>query len=489
MKRLLLLIGIMLFGGCASFFSTRQQSDPISVLRNDIDTVLSDSIFRQSQSSVKVVSLNSGQVLYDRNSGLLMHPASNLKLFTSSTALQILGENFSFKTSILVDSSTVGGVVFGNLYIKGFGDPDLTSSDLDSLASIVHSTGIVQITGDVVADDSYFDDLYWGNGWMWDDEPDPDEMFISPLCVNRNCVTVTVTPTLLPSDSVLVTVDPPTPFITVQSSAKTVEDTSDHSLKVTRLFKERLNIITIRGNIPLGALPHRHKMSVWQPSMYAAELLKESLRRDSVTVTGGIRIGIVPSGSKEVAHHVRPIDSVIVTMNKISDNLSAENLLKTVGASQRGIPGNAQNGIYVENGFLSSFGIDTSACSIVDGSGVSHYNLISVDDIIRLLVGIARRPNPFRLIYTSMPIAGVDGTLENRMIDAPARGNVRGKTGTINGVSALSGYVTTRDGELLAYSMMMENFVLPTRNYQRAQDTICEILARFSRSQLTSLSR
>jgi D-alanyl-D-alanine carboxypeptidase/D-alanyl-D-alanine-endopeptidase (penicillin-binding protein 4) len=176
-------------------------------------------------------------------------------------------------------------------------------------------------------------------------------------------------------------------------------------------------------------------------------------------------------------------------MNKTSDNLSAENLLKTLGARQKALPGNSQNGVYVENAFLSSFGIDTTSCSIVDGSGVSHYNLLTVDDIVRLLVGIARKPDPFHMIYVSLPIAGIDGTLESRMIGTAAQGNVRAKTGTINGVSSLSGYVTTRDGELLAFSMVMENFVLPTRFYQRAQDRICETLARFSRTRDVSASR
>jgi PBP4 family serine-type D-alanyl-D-alanine carboxypeptidase len=191
----------------------------------------------------------------------------------------------------------------------------------------------------------------------------------------------------------------------------------------------------------------------------------------------------------EIASYSRPIDSVLIAMNKKSDNLSAENILKTIGARHRGLPGRAQNGIYVENEFLSSFGIDTSACFIVDGSGVSHYNLLTVDNIIRLLVGITRRPDPFYLIYASLPIAGVDGTLETRMIGTTAQGNARGKTGTLSGISSLSGYVTTRDGELLAFSMVMENFVLPTRYFQFAQDTICELLARFSRKQSASASR
>jgi D-alanyl-D-alanine carboxypeptidase/D-alanyl-D-alanine-endopeptidase (penicillin-binding protein 4) len=487
MKKLLA-FSLLIFGGCASLSPPQIPSDPVSLLRRDINSVLSDSIFRHTLPSIKIVSLNSGEVLYRKNDTLLMHPASNLKLMTSATALHALGEDFRFKTSVLVDSLQSGGVVHGNLYLKGYGDPDLKTSDLDSLAATLYSMGIRRIDGDVVADDSYFDDLYWGNGWMWDDEPDPDEMFISALSVNKNCVTVSVAPATTPGDPPMVTIKPSTPFITVLNSAKTVDDTSDYSLKVSRLFKERLNTITVSGDIPRSSWPQQNRLSVWQPALYAAELFKESLQRDSVTVLGQIRLGMSPTNAGELTSHLWPIDSVLIAMNKNSDNLSAENLLKAVGARQRGIPGTAQNGIYVENEFLSSFGIDTSASSIVDGSGVSHYNLLTVDDIIRLLAGIAKRPNPFHVIYESLPIAGVDGTLESRMIGTTAQGTVRAKTGTISGVSAMSGYVTTRDGELLAFSMVMENFVMATRYYQRAQDRICQLLARFSRKQTVSVS-
>ncbi len=488
MKRLLI-FSLMFLGGCASLSPPRQSPDPVRLLQNDIDTVLSDSIFRQTLASIEIVSLNSGQVLYERNSKLLMHPASNLKLLTSATALQVLGEDFRFKTSVLVDSLQSGGIVAGNLYLKGFGDPDLKSSDLDSLAATLRSIGVRLITGDVVADDSYFDDLSWGNGWMWDDEPDPDVMFISALSVNKNCVAVTVKPTTMQSDSVIVTIDPPTPIVSVLCNARTVDDSTECSLKVSRLFKEGLNTITVSGDIPRSAAAHRSRISVRQPALFAAELLKKSLQRDSLTVLGQPRLGTTPPGTVEIASYTHPIDSVLIAMNKKSDNLSAENILKTIGAKGRGLPGRAQNGIYVENEFLSSFGIDTSACFIVDGSGVSHYNLLTVDNIIRLLVAITRRPDPFHLIYASLPIAGVDGTLETRMIGTAAQGNVRGKTGTISGISSLSGYATTRDAELLAFSMVMENFVLPTRYFQFAQDTICELLARFSRKQSASASR
>lgn len=484
MKRLVLTT-LIFVAGCATFVPS---ADPVSRLHKDIDAVLSDTLFDHTLAAIKVVSLNSGKVLYDRNSSLLVHPASNLKLFTSSSALGYLGPGFLFKTRVLTDSTLSDSALGGNVYLKGYGDPDLSVSDLDSLATVVRSLGIRRVNGNIVADGSYFDDLYWGNGWMWDDEPEPDEMFISALSVNKNCVTVTVAPDTLAGDSVYVAVDPPTSYVSVRNTAKSVADTNDTTLKITRLFKERLNTVDVSGDVPRAWKPIHKRMSIWQPAMFAGQLFKEALVRDSIAVPGNVVQGTAPGSAFRLAEIDRPIDSVIVHMNKVSDNLSAENLLKTLCAERDTVPGSASPGIALEYKFLSSLGVDTTSCNVVDGSGVSHYDLVTVDNIIRLLTAIAHRPEPFRLIYQSLPVAGVDGTLDTRMIGTNAQGTVRAKTGSLSGISSLSGYVTTQDGELLAFSMVMENFALPSKYYRAAQDSICTYLARFGTSPPVSSS-
>ncbi|HTP12912.1 MAG TPA: D-alanyl-D-alanine carboxypeptidase/D-alanyl-D-alanine-endopeptidase, partial [Bacteroidota bacterium] len=215
---ILLVLGLIVEGCSTSAppAATNGASGSVERLRNSIDAILSDSVFIPARASVKIVSLRTGEVLYDRDSRLLMRPASNMKLFTASTALHELGPSYQFKTSVFVDSLTADGTVRGNIYLKGYGDPDLSIEDLDSAAAHVRSMGITWVMGNVVGDNSFFDDLEWGNGWMWDDEPDPDEMFISALSVNKNCVSVSVAPTPGPSDSILASVDPPTPFVTIQ---------------------------------------------------------------------------------------------------------------------------------------------------------------------------------------------------------------------------------------------------------------------------------
>ena len=468
--------------GCSAFRSVGRPSDPIEALQYDIDTILSDSIFVPARTSIKVVSLESGEILYERDSRLLMRPASNMKLLTSATALQILGKEYKFKTALLADTTVREGIVYGNLYFKGYGNPDLKTEDFDTLIRQLKAQGIKEMRGRILADVSYFDDFYWGSGWMWDDEPYEYAAFISPLAINDNCVKVETTPGQQAGDSVQVRIEPSTDYVSLINTARTVADTAVQPLDVTRLFKERQNAIMIDGEIVAGSKPVERLISVWKPELYAARLLTEALRRDSISVDQEPAVGVAPSFAHELAVHYRGLDSMIVNLNKTSNNLSAELTLKTLCAVKRGTPASAQGGIYVINEFLNSLGIDTTRYHIADGSGVSSYNLLTAEMIAQLLGSMAKRDSIFPLFYESLPIAGIDGTLQQRMKGTPAEGNLRAKTGTISAVSSLSGYVRTLDDEQLVFSMFMQNFIYPTRLYQQAQDKIGALLASFSRT-------
>jgi D-alanyl-D-alanine carboxypeptidase/D-alanyl-D-alanine-endopeptidase (penicillin-binding protein 4) len=472
------------FSSCAIFRPTGRPSDPLAALRYDIDQVLADSIFTPARAGIKVISSDSKEVLYERDSKLLMRPASNMKLLTSSTALHVLGKDYRFRTSVYADTAMIDGTIDGNIYIKGYGNPDLVTADLDTLVAQVRLLGVKRITGGVLADVTFFDDLYWGYGWNWDDEPSSYAAFITPLSVNDNCVTVTVSPGRLRGDSVEVTIDPPTSYVSIVNNGKTVSDSVIHRLTVTRLFKERSNAILIEGEMLPGARPIERQLSVWKPELYTATLFTEALQRNGISVAKTPLLGQVPLRGHEIAVHLQRIDSTIINMNKVSDNLTAEMLLKTLDAVSNNVPGSSEGGTFVVNKFLSTMGIDTMKYRITDGSGLSYHNLITAEMIVQLLEGMQHQTDVFPLFYQSLPIAGVDGTIRNRMKKTPAEGNLRAKTGTISGVSSLSGYVQTLDGERLIFSMSMQNYIYPARYYQRAQDKIGAILAGFSRSGL-----
>jgi D-alanyl-D-alanine carboxypeptidase/D-alanyl-D-alanine-endopeptidase (penicillin-binding protein 4) len=467
--------------GCVTTRPIVSPRDPLKQLRLNIDSILSDSLFIPAHASIKVVSLDSGNVFYEHESKVLMNPASNVKLITSAAGLSVLDTGYQFKTAVFVDDNTTDGDVAQNIYLKGFGDPDLASSDLDSLACAVHRFGITTIVHNIIVDDSFFDDNYWGDGWSWDDESDPDAPYINALSVNKNCIMVHIS---TDSANISVSLEPNTDFVTVVNKATIVLDSVRMPLKIRRLSSNTTSTIVIEGDI-FSFSRITQQISLRHPEFYTGALFKESLQHAGVSVFGDVVSGVVPNGIHEIAQHLQPIEKGVYTMNKQSDNLSAENILKIIGASKNNIPGSAKNGVFIEKRFLSGLGMDTTKFSVVDGSGVSRYNLLSADQLVQFLTVMKKQPRLFTMFYNSLPVAGVDGTLANRMNNYPVACNLRAKTGTLHGASCLSGYVHTRDGEMLAFSMMMQNFITSTSDYRQAQDRIGLLLAGFSRTVVT----
>jgi D-alanyl-D-alanine carboxypeptidase/D-alanyl-D-alanine-endopeptidase (penicillin-binding protein 4) len=452
-------------------------SDPLKQLQHDINSILSDSIFIPVHAGIKIVSLEDGTVLYEHDSKVLMNPASNIKLITSAAALCVLDTGFQFKTSVFVDDNLRGGAI-QNMYLKGYGDPSLITADLDSLAYAVHRMGINSIVHDIVVDNSFFDDNYWGAGWAWDDESDPDAPYISALSVNKNCIRITITAEL---NRISTTLEPNTEFVTVLNKAVIVRDSIRTPLKVRRLSLNNGAIFVVEGDM-FSDTRVTQKLSLRRPEFYTGVLFKNSLRQAGVSVSGDVVSGIVPEGMHEIIRHFQPIEKIIEIMNKQSDNLSAENTLKVMGAVRNNVAGSSKSGVFIEKRFLADLGLDTTKLSLVDGSGVSRHNLFSADQMVQFLAAMNTQPRLFRIFYNSLPIAGIDGTLEDRMRYYPVVDNLRAKTGTLNGVSCLSGYVQTRDGEMLAFAMMMQNFVSSSSEYHQAQDSIGSLLAKFSRT-------
>ncbi len=475
------MLPILLVACMPAFQKTQRKLPKQPALVEQIDLLLDDTLFISTQVAIKVVSVDNRDVLYDRNSTLLFHPASNMKLFTSATALVMLDEEFTLNTALFMDGIVEDSVLNGNIYLKGFGDPLLDSVNLATIAREFASRGISFINGNLVGDVSYFDDLYWGNGWMWDDEPEPTEMFITPLSVNHNTITVFVRPGMRSGDPAVVQAQPATRYVEILNEAITVQDTVREELEVTRLWRDRSNVIHVTGEILETASPEKQTLSVWKPELYLLTLFDEELQRHGVVVSDDLKIETVPDDAHEMFKLERPIDSVVVYLNKESDNLSAENILKTLGAEFLGHPGTAENGILIMRDFIAALGIDTTRFTVADGSGVSRYNLVSAETIIEVLLAMTWNPEIFKRFSTSLSIAGVDGTLENRMKGTIAEGNARAKTGTLRGVSNLSGYVTTRDGELLAFSILMQNYLDESKPYTELQDRIVTMLADYSR--------
>jgi D-alanyl-D-alanine carboxypeptidase/D-alanyl-D-alanine-endopeptidase (penicillin-binding protein 4) len=410
-----------------------------------------------------------------------------MKLLTTATALKQLGPNFKFKTVLYADTASISdSTISGNIYLKGFGNPDLVTNDLCWMVQKLTSYGIKRITGDLICDDTYTDDLYWGSGWMWDDA---SAWYFAPICaltVNDNCVTVTVKPGAKIGDSLIVHLEPLTSYMKIANAGVPVDslDTLQQKVfKVERKWKKPENIVVIEGGRAIGDVEKSNVIDVIEAALYTGTLFSEILQQENIILDGYVRKGIVPDTNIVLAKHISsPLSIAVINTNKISDNLSAELIMKILGVEVRGAPGTAEKGISVINEYLSDIGIDSITYNLADGSGVSRYNVITPDLIIELLKDMHE---DFRIqaeFKTSLPIAGVDGTLKSRMKNSSAESKLRAKTGSLRGVSSLAGYTTTGDNELIAFSVIMEHFVVPTSKIRKVQDQLGDLISSFSRT-------
>jgi len=483
--RALLVLALLLhIFGCAASERFTKRPDPVEGLRSELDRILADSVFDATIASIKVYSPDHDEILYERGSRQLLRPASNMKILTSLGAIMLLSPEFEFTTAVVTDTIYRGGSAVGDLYIKGGGNSELRTSHLDTLAKHIARSGIQAIRGDIVADNAHFDTTSFGKGWMWDDEPFSFGAPISALSLNKNCVRIVVTPGSTAGAASTVTIEPSTPYVTVISTVRTVSDSVRQQLKIARRFDDRQNTISIDGEMLIGSRPHTELVSVWRPDLYAATVFKGLLERAGVRVEGGVRSGRAPKRAPVLVRHSAPLDSLLFSVNKMSDNLSAETLLRTLATAVDSTNRTAERGIVEINRAIISLGLDTARYLQADGSGVSHYNLISAETMVALLTGIVNQPEVFSRLYETLPIAGIDGTLSSRMKGTRAEGNVRAKTGTMSGISTLSGYATSMDGERIVFSIFMQNFIGSSRRYRDLQDAICVRLAEFTRARI-----
>ena len=459
--------------------SRRFQDGPtreaVQGVRDRIDLLCEDPGLAPCFIGIEIVRTDDGGLVYERFGDKLFHPASNMKLLTSATALHVLHRDFRFMTAAEADAAPVKGTLPGNLYVKGSGDPLVTTEDIDSMAARIRGSGIETIEGDLVGDVGLFDDVEKAPGWMWDDEPYSYAAPISALVVDGNSVKVLLKPGPREGDSVAVTTEPRTGFVKIINAAVTSRDTLIPPVTVER--HPGTNDISVRGRVPPGSDLQPFLSSIANPGLYFLQILKERLLAHGVKVTGDI-VTDTSRGTLHIADISHPLDSVLYLVNKQTNNLAAENLLKTLAAEETESAGTTAAGLAIVRDYLSSIGVDTTKVILADGSGLSFYNAVSPDAVVRLLLAAFRDTSIFRRFYESLPVAGVDGTLKNRMRGTIAAGNVHAKTGTLSGVSSLSGYVTTADRKVLAFSILGNILPGSVDALRRLQDSIMVLLTK-----------
>jgi len=442
-----------------------------------LEELLSDPVMRGAWVGVSVqTSSNPPQTLFAVNEDKRFMPASNTKLFTTALALEKLGPDFTFVTPLLTDGKIEGEHLNGNLYLKGSGDPSFTRERLRDLAKALTEKGVKSVNGDIVVDVSAFSDNRWGTGWSWDYLHYGYAAEVWAIALDRNSVTLQVSPATKEGQPAQIALVPATDWLTIDGRVVTVKS-GDSSWSIWRDPWER--VIHLWGHIPLGASPETVRVSIPSVPHYVGESFRATLKEMGIAVEGSVKVGQVPSNASVVAEtQSQPLREIVRWLNKVSDNLYAEMLLRAVALKERG-QGSISAAMQVLKRQLVDWGIDPDDFQLFDGSGLSRLNMVTPRAIVKLLQ-IARTRPWFGAFRESLPIAGKDGTLRTRFQNTPAEGRVFAKTGYIGSVVALSGYIQRTDGSELVFSILVNHYNAPTRQVQACVDRFITSLVRSS---------
>ncbi|MDM5214470.1 D-alanyl-D-alanine carboxypeptidase/D-alanyl-D-alanine-endopeptidase [Peribacillus sp. NJ4] len=480
-------LGFIFFLFLICFFNgeSMQAANDDGNLGQKIQQILDDSPgLAGALTGISIRSAKTGEMIYERGAQTRLRPASNLKLLTSAAALETLGEDHVFQTELYINGVQVGHVLQGDVYLKGKGDPTLLEKDFDELAASLKQRRVKLIHGNLIGDDSWYDDVRYSQDLVWSDEQEYYGAAVSALTASPNedydtgTIIVEVTPGEKPGKTATVKLKPETDYVKVINKTKTESVDGNKEIEVER--SHGTDVVTVTGTIPEHAGVTKEWISVKDPTEYALSLFKKSMRKHGIKVSGERKKGKTPVGADLIAtHQSMPLSQLLIPFMKLSNNGHAEVLVKEMGKEAEG-EGSWKDGLKVARNLMNGMGLDMQTIIMRDGSGISQVNMIPANEITKLLYAVQEK-TWFPAYLNALPIAGdenrmVGGTLRKRMKGTNAAGNVRAKTGTISGTSSLSGYVTTKRGEKIIFSIIVNNFV-EEKGITAIQDRIAVMLA------------
>lgn len=460
-------------------------------LRKDIAAVVSAPLLSRSHWSILIKSLDRGDVIFQSSPRSLVMPASNMKVFTMAATAEKLGWDYRFETTLESAAPIVNGVLMGDLIIRGSGDPSIGSRDgrdvatFDEWATQLRAAGITSIDGRIVGDDDRFDDGEIGYGWSWDDLAYGYAAPVGALTYNESLIRITARPGPSVGSPALVDVSPAQHGFMMTSRVTTSEAGQAETLDVNRARGSF--VLELTGTVPLGTESVATlTASVENPTLFFARALRagliargipvsgEPVDRDLLAVDDPVRLQ--PQVRRLATHTSPPLSDIGRTFMKVSQNLYGELLVKTVGASS-GV-GSITRGQQAIRETLDGWGVPRDSYILADGSGLSRLNFVSAEALVAILEHLHNDPRHRQPFLDALPVGGEDGTLRNRLKATWTVGRVHAKTGSISNARALSGYVTTRGGERLVFSVIVNNYSLPAWRIERVIDLIVEIIAR-----------
>lgn len=453
-------------------------------LTRAVDSLLDAAETRQARWGVLIVDPERADTLYSRDAGKLFVPASNMKIVTSAVALDMLGADFTYATPVLARGELRGGFLDGDLLIAGRGDPSVSDAiagdamlPLRALADSLWSRGLRRVRGRVLPFGEAFPDANAGTGWAWDDFDEPYGAVVDELLFNEGFSAIHVTGGATAGAAATARTSPARTFPALRVEATTVSRGGADSVARLEARKDSLRgDVIVSGSIPVGDtatlfVTHR------DPAAAFVAAFREALRDRGIAVADSA----VPAANRVdtlVVLRSPPLTVILPWFLKPSQNQIGEMLIKTVGLV-RADTGTWAVSRRIAGERLRAWGARPDGFVLVDGSGLSRMDLLSPETIVHVLDAMRRAPT-FATYWDALPVAGFDGTLSNRMRGTRAEANVHGKTGTLSNVRSLSGYVRTQDGRLLLFSILCNNYVVPTSAITRIQDSIAVRLANLT---------
>lgn len=512
------MVGLLWALGNAGFAQQTNAPANLAELQQRLTDLVSHPRFTAGSFGVKAVSLDTGKTLFEHDAEKLFSPASNCKLYTMAMVLDKLGGDYRLKTSLYAASKPdKRGNLKADLIVYGRGDPGFNrkagSGDiyqaLQPIVAALTNAGVRRISGDLIGDESFIVGAPFGSGWVWDDLNYYYGAEISALTINDNTLQVSVKPGSKPGAPCLLAIEPATSYVVLSNRTQTVAAGLRRDLTFYRPLGQ--NVIYVSGQMPLDQTNYTDDVTMNRPAGLFVEFLREALRRNGIKVSGKTRTlswlerqsqPLDPNKLIELgAVESQPLREINVTVQKPSQNLYTDLLLAHVGSLAReqalkeiqtrhpnppvetviGTVSSEDYGIAELNKFLAKVGIKPNDVWFEDGSGLSRANVATPNATVALLQFMSRHAEA-QSYYDALPIAGVDGTLRNRLKGTRAAGNVHAKTGTLRWASSTSGYVTTAAGEKLVFCLMLNRYAAPAAAFSaRAElDKVIVLLADFA---------
>ena len=464
----------------------RSATAAIEQLRRDITQATQTEGVQRGVWGIVVHSLDRNERLFELQPRTLLVPASVAKLAVVATAAEAVGWNYQFETTLRAVGSIRDGVLSGDLLVVGSGDPTIggrAGEDLSSWIAAVQAAGVRRIDGRIIGDDDAIEEPRPQLAWAWDDLGYPAGALFGALNYAENRMTVTVTPGPAAGLAASLSVEPQAASRSLANIV--VTGAAGSAQQVWPEQRPGDPFLTVAGSIPTGAPPMRVAVAVGNPTFFFASVLRNRLQAQGIEVTGDSwdidDVQPPPDrGHAQVlyTHRSKPLRDIVQPLLKESINLYAESVMRLNAAAGQ-LPTNDA----ALEGFgkrLAAWGVPAAAQQQVDGSGLSRRDTVSAETVLAVLQHM-HDPSGSSPFVTALPLAGVDGTLAERMKGTPAAGNVRAKTGTMSNIRSLAGYVKTRDGETLAFVAMVNNFEGSGATANQALDGIAIRLASFGR--------